>query len=197
MASLAPSGCAGSSVPSSSSERSDMVQRTHPKHGSCPLCGPWATMRRRGHNSRRMSSASNRTFVRHIPLPLLPSTAYTRSTLTTHRVCMPGYPCLLLSPPLEPVDQPGPERAETAWPDPSQPARRRSESRSESVGSIRVCRPDPSLSLPARSHDPSRPARSESARTDPSPSLCPLQIRPFHLPVRFSHGDHSSQVHYL
>jgi hypothetical protein len=61
-----PSGCAGSSVPSSSSERPDTVQGTPPRHGSCPLCGPWATMRRRGQDSRWMSSASNRTFVRHI-----------------------------------------------------------------------------------------------------------------------------------
>jgi hypothetical protein len=72
-------------------------------------------------------------------------------------------------PPLYPVDQPGQAGSETARPDPSQPARSdpsrdpSPKSRSESAGLIRVIR-----------CDLSRPARPESARTDPS--LCPLQL---------------------
>jgi hypothetical protein len=122
---------------------------------------------------------------------------------------MPGYPCLLLSPPLTPVDQPGPGRAETAWPDPSRPARPRSESRSESAGSIRVFQPDPSRSGPIR-----------VIRREPSPHgrirvyarfRCGLFVLPYVSamtgtgifpssplpPVRSSHDGHRSTAHHL
>ena len=93
-----------------------------------------------------------------------------------------GYPCPLLPPPLMPsVDQPGPDLSETALSDPSQPARPRSESRSESAGPVRVFQPDPS-----------HPDQFEPARTDPGLCLVQILFASLHSPARSGHDGHRS-----
>jgi hypothetical protein len=78
-----------------------------------------------------------------------------------HPIYSHGYPCRLPFPPLCPVDHPA--GAETAQPDPSQPARSdpsrdpSPKSQSESAGLIRVSRPDPTrVAIRVRRVDPSQ-----------------------------------------